>query len=199
MCTECKFNPTKTMIDKPKPKREEPTLWDKLSDLVLLAMPFERELDISPEECAEKLKTLSHPKPWFINRIHTAVEITQISDSICDFELRTEREQNEVYLYTTSIMKGVIFRDEAIEKTVIRGKMRLESSFAPLGIGIVVLAFVGLVLPDIIPVFCVPFVIVGFLFVINFTRSVMDSSSLYNRMFDLFPKADKLKKKPAAQ
>ena len=65
-------------MDKPKRKNDEPSRWDRFLDIVLLAKPFVWEVDLSPEECVEKLRALQKAPAGFPLPGGQAVKINQI-------------------------------------------------------------------------------------------------------------------------
>jgi hypothetical protein len=182
-------------MDKPKRKNEEPGFWDKLSDSILLAKSFERELDLSPQECTERLLQLNNPRNWYLDSTRAAVEISEVYDQTYDFEVRIERKQRSGY-QSTAKMAGVILIDKGSEKTLIRAKMIMDSHFIALAAGVVFLA-IGLYIfsPHIFPEVCPPLVIFSIFPLISLITEIIDSSTLYNRIFDTFPKESKAKKK----
>lgn len=111
-------------MDKPKRKNDEPSRWGSFLDIVLLAKPFVWEVDGTPEECVEQLQKLAKAKTGFFNPTSRDVRVIEAYDQTFDFEICSERYGRGMS-YDAAIAKGVISRDNGVDKTVIRGKVRL--------------------------------------------------------------------------
>jgi len=182
------------MMDNLKRKNEEPSLWDKLSDNILLAKDFERIVILSPQECTERLLQLNNPRNWYLDGSRAVAEVTEVGDQSYDFEVRMERGGRGGY-HSTAKMAGVILIDQGSEKTFIRAKLTLDSHSLALAVGIPLLGVVLYIFsPHIFPQVCIPLAFLSLGPLIGLITAIIDSSTLYNRIFDMFPKESKLKK-----
>lgn len=193
MYRECKRHQSGTMIDNLKRKNEEPSLWDKLSDNVLLAIPFEWKVIWPPEQCAERLSSLSTRRGS-----RTYVEMNEVYDQIYEFEVLSEGTQ----------ARGVIYLDQALEKTIIKGEIRLGNSvisvpvllLAATGFAAILLFSFSVVAPHIVStsllVCCVPALplFIYSVFVMR-RQGIYARDQLYDLFTETFPIEEKLKKK----
>src|ERR1041385_3954214 len=110
------------MMDKPKRKNDEQSVWSKLADIILLAKPFEYEVDWSPEECAQRLSKMSTPKDRFLGKRGFEPKINVVDDQIYGFEISIKPLENagQPYLFASANSIGVILKDEGIQKTIVR-------------------------------------------------------------------------------
>jgi hypothetical protein len=112
------------MMDKPKRKNEEQGLWGALVDAVLLARPFEYEVDGTPAQWAKQLEKLEAFKRGFLQAATQDVTVTQVHTQTYDFQIDMQRYGRNLSYYTARAA-GSITIDKGIEKTIVRGKVRM--------------------------------------------------------------------------
>jgi hypothetical protein len=111
-------------MDTSKHKKQGITTWTLLWRKLLLAQRFEIETELSSEECASQLRSLSHPVKGFFNPMSREIKVEQNYDTY-DFEVRTKRYGRGMS-YTSASARGTVVPDEALDKTVIRAEVRVS-------------------------------------------------------------------------
>jgi hypothetical protein len=198
-------------MDKLEHISDEPGLGGRLLGILLLTRPFEWKVGWSPQKCSERLSELSSPKGGFFEGTAHNVDINEVYDQIYEFEItmiRRNKEDRFSLITGGAYARGVIYMDQALEKTILQGEVRLGDTVY--GIPLVLLAVLGLFLtllfmaalaaPSIVQsstlgCFVVVLPPVMILLFMNIQQGLFDRSQLYDLLSETFPVENKIKKR----
>lgn len=111
-----------------KRKHEEPSRWDRFMDTVLMTKSFEYEVDLSPEECAERIRGLAKEQNSIWDATSREVYSSAVHDQTSSFEIRAIRH-NKGHGSVSAAATGIILGNAGGGKSIVRGKSSLPSSF----------------------------------------------------------------------
>jgi hypothetical protein len=181
------------MMDKPKRKNEEQGLWGALVDAVLLARSFEYELDGTPAQWAKQLEKRKAFQRGFLKVLSQDVVVTQVHDQTYDFQIEMRGYGRNVR-YSTARAGGSIMVDKGIEKTIVRGKIRLGGVIL-VGLAAILLEIVVILtlLPEVFELFCFLMLFIGAQ-VAFLLLQITDYGKLYYLIRETFAPDEKKKK-----